>query len=172
MKKLYILTILCIGFLLTNCNNSMSETPSFETIEDLRFTKFKKRKLRLEGTLVFKNPTSFDIELDAYGFDLYYNGKKVDNIQTKKDRKIKAGEEYRHTFISIVNSKEILPLISGKTWKDFDREEIEIEIKGEALAKYQMKTYTMDIGHHQTLELSKDNQNESDEDTKEDAAEE
>ena len=125
--------------MLSGCNSSVVDSPSFETIQDLKFTKFKKRKLKLEGVMVFKNSTSFDVQIDAYGIDIFYNGKIIDNIQIKKDTKIKAGELYKQYFVSIVKSIEILPLISGKTWKEFDHEEIDIEIKGEALAKFKNK---------------------------------
>ncbi len=156
--------ILCF-FILSGCNSSVADSPSFETIQDLKFTKFKKRKLNLEGVMVFKNSTSFDVQLDVYGIDIFYNGKKIDNIQTKKNTKIKAGEQYNQYFVSIVKSLEILPIISGKTWKEFDHEEIDIEIKGEALAKFQNKTYTIEIAHHQSLELKKDGKEEQDGDS-------
>lgn len=157
-KILFLLAITVFSVL--GCNNPAAEDPNFQTVEGLDFTKFKKRKLKLEGTLVFKNPTAFDVQMDAYGFDVYFNGKKVDNVQSKKDHKMKAGELYKQNFVSIVNSKEVLPLVFGKTWKEFDKEEVEVEIKGMGLAKYQNKDYTLDINYAQTIQLSKNEEEE------------
>lgn len=159
-KLLFLLTFLMS---ILGCDNPVAQDPSFQTVEGLEFTKFKKRKLKLEGTLVFKNPTAFDVQLDAYGFDVYFNGKKVDNVQAKKDHKMKAGELYKQNFVSVVKSKEILPLVFGKTWKEFEKEDVEVELKGMGLAKYQNKNYTLDIKYTQTIQLSKAGQEEEEE---------
>ncbi|MBP7478255.1 MAG: hypothetical protein KA797_07015 [Chitinophagales bacterium] len=165
----YIIQLIALVFIswsLTSCNGSDSEkNPHFQTIEDLEFTKFKKRKIKLEGELVFDNPTAFDIKMDAIGIDIYFNGKKVDNVQMKHDHTMESGDQYKQSFTSISKSIEVLPLVFGKSWKDFEKEDLEVEIKGQAIGKYQEKTYTIDIDYTQKMTLSKDGDEEMESDS-------
>lgn len=167
----YIIQLIAIVFIswsLTSCNGSGSDkNPHFQTVENLKFTKFKKRKIKLEGALVFDNPTAFDIKMDAIGIDIYFNGKKVDNVQMKHDHTMETGGHYKQSFTSISKSIEVLPLVFGKTWKDFEKEDLEVQIKGQAIGKYQEKSYTMDIDYTQKMTLSKDGDEETESDSTE-----